>query len=30
VNFPRLSRRQFLAAVLLATPGAVFADAKYL
>jgi hypothetical protein len=30
VSLPRLSRRQFLAAVLLATPGAVFADAKYL
>jgi predicted MPP superfamily phosphohydrolase len=30
VSFPRISRRQFLAAALLATPGAVFADAKYL
>jgi len=30
VKFPRLSRRQFIAAALLATPGAVFADAKYL
>ncbi len=30
MTFPRLSRRQFLAAVLLATPGAVLADAKYL
>jgi predicted MPP superfamily phosphohydrolase len=30
VKLPRLSRRQFLAAVLLATPGAVLADAKYL
>jgi predicted MPP superfamily phosphohydrolase len=30
VKFPRLNRRQFLAAILLATPGAVFADAKYL
>ena len=26
---PRISRRKFLAAALLATPGAVFADAKY-
>jgi hypothetical protein len=30
VKFPRLSRRQFLAAALLATPGAALADAKYL
>jgi hypothetical protein len=30
VNTPRISRRQFLAAALLATPGVVFADAKYL
>ena len=30
MKLPRLSRRQFLAAVLLATPGAVLADAKYL
>jgi hypothetical protein len=30
VKFPRISRRQFIAATLLATPGAVFADAKYL
>ncbi len=30
MKVPRLSRRQFLAAALLATPGVVFADAKYL
>ncbi len=30
MKFLRLSRRQFIAAALLATPGAVFADAKYL
>ena len=30
MRFPRISRRQFIAAALLATPGAVFADAKYL
>ena len=30
MKFPRISRRKFIAAVLLATPGAVFADAKYL
>lgn len=30
MKLPRISRRKFLAAVLLATPGAVFADAKYL
>ena len=30
MKFPRISRRQFIAATLLATPGAVFADAKYL
>jgi uncharacterized protein len=29
VNFPRISRRRFIAAALLATPGIVFADAKY-
>ena len=30
MKFPRISRRQFLAAALLAAPGAVVADAKYL
>ena len=30
MKFPRISRRQFIATALLATPGAVFADAKYL
>ena len=30
MNLPRISRRKFLAAALLAAPGAVFADAKYL
>ena len=30
MKFPRISRRQFIAASLLATPGAVFADTKYL
>ena len=30
MKFPRISRRKFLATVVLATPGAVFADAKYL
>lgn len=29
MSFPSISRRQFLAAVLLATPGAVVADAKW-
>ena len=30
MNFPKISRRKFIAAALLATPVAVFADAKYL
>ncbi len=30
MNFPRISRRKFIAAILLATPGAVLADAKQL
>ena len=30
MKFPRISRRKFIAAAFLATPGAVFADAKYL
>ena len=30
MNLPKISRRKFLAAALLAAPGAVFPDAKYL
>ena len=30
MNVPRLTRRRFLAALLLATPGAVWAEARYL